>query len=164
MNPLVLSAGQLKQELTKVYNEVNLQLFQIGVKRLRVDFVGDRILFMTYHRRVPAIRSVDEKNRELTRMMDILLIDEFKALLKGRLETKYEIKVVSILKDYDPETELSATVVVLEQNVEMYLQKQSWLVEWSQEWVQDGRQYANEQGFGVIPYPVCLVLAAIFIS
>ncbi|GED29245.1 MULTISPECIES: Na-translocating system protein MpsC family protein [Brevibacillus] len=125
MNPLVLSAGQLKQELTKVYNEVNLQLFQIGVKRLRVDFVGDRILFMTYHRRVPAIRSVDEKNRELTRMMDILLIDEFKALLKGRLETKYEIKVVSILKDYDPETELSATVVVLEQNVEMYLQKQS---------------------------------------
>jgi uncharacterized protein YbcI len=111
--------------LTKVYNEVNLQLFQIGVKRLRVDFVGDRILFMTYHRRVPAIRSVDEKNRELTRMMDILLIDEFKALLKGRLETKYEIKVVSILKDYDPETELSATVVVLEQNVEMYLQKQS---------------------------------------
>ncbi|MED1949548.1 Na-translocating system protein MpsC family protein [Brevibacillus centrosporus] len=125
MNPLVLSAGQLKQELTKVYNEVNLQLFQIGVKQLRVDFVGDRILFMTYHRRVPAIRSVDEKNRELTRMMDILLIDEFKALLKGRLETKYEIKVVSILKDYDPETELSATVVVLEQNVEMYLQKQS---------------------------------------
>ncbi|MDR7316455.1 Na-translocating system protein MpsC family protein [Brevibacillus nitrificans] len=125
MNPLVLSAGQLKQELTKVYNEVNLQLFQIGVKRLRVDFVGDRILFMTYHRRVPAIRSVDEKNRELTRMMDILLIDEFKVLLKERLEAKYKIKVVSILKDYDPETELSATVVVLEQNVEMYLQKQS---------------------------------------
>ncbi|QRG66250.1 Na-translocating system protein MpsC family protein [Brevibacillus choshinensis] len=125
MNPLVLSAGQFKQELTKVYNEVNLQLFQIGVKRLRVDFVGDRILFMTYHRRVPAIRSVDEKNRELTRMMDILLIDEFKVLLKERLEVKYEIKVVSILKDYDPETELSATVVVLDQNVETYLQRQS---------------------------------------
>ncbi|MFD2370788.1 Na-translocating system protein MpsC family protein [Brevibacillus sp. GCM10020057] len=125
MNPLVISAGQLKQELTKVYNDVNLQLFQIGVTRLRVDFVGDRILFMTYHRRVPAIRSVDEKNRELTRMMDILLIDEFKGQLKQRLEAKYEIKVVSILKDYDPETELSATVVVLERNVETYLQKQS---------------------------------------
>lgn len=125
MNPLLVSAGQFKQELTKVYNEVNLQLFQIGVTRLRIDFVGDRILFMTYHRRVPAIRSVDEKNRELTRMMDILLIDEFKGQLKQRLEAKYETKVVSILKDYDPETELSATVVVLERNVETYLQKQS---------------------------------------
>lgn len=124
MNPFALSAGQLKQELTKVYNEVNLLLFQIGVKRLRVDFVGDRILFMTYHQRVPAMRSVDEKKRDLTRMMDILLIDEFKIHLKERLEAKYGVKVVSILKDYDPETELSATVVVLDRNVETYLKGQ----------------------------------------
>ncbi|WNC13359.1 Na-translocating system protein MpsC family protein [Brevibacillus brevis] len=124
MNPLELSAGQLKQELTKVYNEVNVQLFQIGVKRLRVDFVGDRILFMTYHRRVPAMSSIDGKNRELTRMMDVLLIDEFKVHLKKRLEAKYGIKVVSILKDYDPETELSATAVVLDRDVETYLKRQ----------------------------------------
>ncbi|SDM74871.1 Uncharacterized conserved protein [Fictibacillus solisalsi] len=120
MKQSLLKTGQLKQELIKDYQDINLQLFDIGTKEQRVDLLGKKIIIMTVHRRAPAIRALDQKNREATRMFDILLIDEFKVHFKRKLEEKYGFKVVTILKDYDPLTEQSATVVVLEHEVETY--------------------------------------------
>ncbi|MFC4769196.1 DUF2294 domain-containing protein [Effusibacillus consociatus] len=125
MKVFTTTIGQLKQELIKDYNEVNLQLFEVGVRQQRVDIISDKILFMTVHHRVSAIRSVDRKNREITRLMDVLLIDEFKRHLRLSIENKYGFKVVTILKDYDPETELAATVIVLDREVETYLKGKS---------------------------------------
>ncbi|RXT15537.1 Na-translocating system protein MpsC family protein [Ammoniphilus sp. CFH 90114] len=118
---MIYSAGQMKQELIRDYQEINQHLFEIGTKQQRVEFVSDKILIMTVHRRAPAIRSLDMKRRDVTRVMDILLVDEFKEHFKNKLETKYGFKVVTILKDYDPLTELSATVVVIDREVEDYL-------------------------------------------
>ncbi|MEW9672229.1 Na-translocating system protein MpsC family protein [Ammoniphilus sp. 3BR4] len=116
-----MNLGQLKQELIKDYQEVNQYMFGNGTKHQRVDILGDKILFMAAHRRAPAIRSLDSKKRKETRMMDILLIDEFKVHLKDKLESKYPFKVVTILKDYDPFVELTATVVVMDRDLETSL-------------------------------------------
>ncbi|WP_134702748.1 Na-translocating system protein MpsC family protein [Ammoniphilus sp. YIM 78166] len=121
MRSSTLNLGLLKQELMKDYQEINQQLFGNGTKHQRVDILGDKIMFIAAHRRAPAIRALDGKKREATRMMDILLIDEFKEHFKQKLESKYPFKVVTILKDYDPFVEISATVVVLDRMLETSL-------------------------------------------
>ncbi|WP_245920631.1 Na-translocating system protein MpsC family protein [Melghirimyces profundicolus] len=116
-----MNTNQFKQKLISDYNEINMQLFDVGTKEVRVNIIDNKILIMAVHRRVKAIRSIDKKNRLFTRQMDVLLIDEFKKKLCDKIKTKYGFQVVSILKDYDPLTEWSATVIVLESNVETHL-------------------------------------------
>lgn len=116
-----VNTNQFKQKLISDYNEINMQLFDVGTKEVRVNIIDNKILIMAVHRRVKAIRSIDKKNRLFTRQMDVLLIDEFKKKLCDKIKTKYGFQVVSILKDYDPLTEWSATVIVLESNVETHL-------------------------------------------
>lgn len=121
MKPAAMGVGQLKQELAKDYQEVYLELFEFGTKNQRLDIVGEKLVFLDSHRRVSAIRSLDQRNREYTRIMDVLLIDQFKERFKQKLIDKYGFRIVTILKDYDPAAELTATVIVLDRDVASYL-------------------------------------------
>ncbi|MFT9847706.1 Na-translocating system protein MpsC family protein [Aneurinibacillus sp. REN35] len=118
------SLGDLKQAISREYNQVNKLLFDVGVRKQQVDVVDNKILFITHHKRVHAMRSIDGKNRELTRTMDVMLIDEFKNHLRKHFTVTFGFSIVSILKDYDPYTELTATVIVLDRAVTAYLHPQ----------------------------------------
>ncbi|KAB7705606.1 DUF2294 family protein [Bacillus aerolatus] len=115
------TAGPFKQELIKDYNNINLRMFDIGVKRQRIDIVGDKVLILAYHKRIPTLKYLDEVNRSVTRMTDIAILDTYKEHLKNIFEEKYGMKVLSILKDYDPFTELSGTIIILDQDVSAYM-------------------------------------------
>ncbi|MBY6053977.1 Na-translocating system protein MpsC family protein [Cytobacillus firmus] len=117
------TAGPFKQELIKDYNNINLLLFNIGVKSQRIDFLGDKILIFAYHKRIPSLKHLDEINRFVTRMTDIAIIDSYKEHLWNVLEEKYGMKVLSILKDYDPVTELSGTVITLDRDTSAYISR-----------------------------------------
>lgn len=110
---LAHSLTDLKQSIMRVYNNINQEMFDVGVKRLRVDIVGSKIVILAEHRRIPGLKALDGINRQITRLADVALLDENKQRLKKHLEAELGLKIKTVLKDYDPEHEVAATVVVL---------------------------------------------------
>ncbi|ANA81564.1 hypothetical protein PVOR_10639 [Paenibacillus vortex V453] len=115
------TAGELKQDLLRVYNAINKKIFNVGVKQQKVDFVGNKIIIVSRNSRVPVLKLLDENYPLSTRQLDHLLFQVFKQEIKTCLEAQFQFKIISILKDYDAETEYSGTIVFLEKDVETYL-------------------------------------------
>ncbi|MCS5695713.1 DUF2294 domain-containing protein [Desulfofundulus thermocisternus] len=105
--------GELKQELIKVYNQVNKELYNIGTRWVRVELAGRYILIVASHRRLPSGRVLNGKMPVIARMFDILLLDEFKEKFKDALTARFKFEIECILKDYDPGSELAGTLIVL---------------------------------------------------
>lgn len=112
------SSGQIKQELIRLYNEVNQQMYDVGVRQQRVELLGDKVVILAEHRRIPALESLDGTHRWLTRMVDAALLDRYKELLAVRVEQLLGIEVRCVLKDYDPGTQLSGTIICLSRPIE----------------------------------------------
>ncbi|MBX4150059.1 DUF2294 domain-containing protein [Paenibacillus sp. FSL W7-1279] len=117
----MMTAGELKQDLLRVYNAINKKIFNVGVKQQKVDFVGNKIIIVSRNSRVPVLKLLDENYPLSTRQLDHLLFQVFKQEIKASLEQQFQFKIISILKDYDAETEFSGTIVILEKEVEAYL-------------------------------------------
>ncbi|VEF49705.1 Uncharacterised protein [Bacillus freudenreichii] len=116
-----LAVGSFKQELIRDYNELNLRMFDIGVKSQKVEIVGNKILIFANHKRIPSLKHLDEFNRLITRLTDVAIIDSHKEHFRELVENKYGMQVISILKDYDPFLELAVTIIVLDKNVSQYI-------------------------------------------
>jgi hypothetical protein len=110
--------GVLKQEIIKIYNSINQEIFGIDIKSQKIEFLGDKVLIFATHKRIPALKILDEINRSLTASVDSLLMEVNKKMLKEQLETVLGLDVRLVLKDYDPVTEYSGTVIVLGQVIE----------------------------------------------
>ena len=106
--------GELKQLILRIYNSVNQSVSGMGVRQQRVDLLGDSILVVAEHQRIRALAALDDTRRQLTREVDVALIDRYKHLLKQELEAVLGVGVRTILKDYDPVTQLACTLVVLD--------------------------------------------------
>ncbi|WP_338448531.1 Na-translocating system protein MpsC family protein [Niallia oryzisoli] len=118
---MTLSTGQFKQELIKDYNTINLRMFDIGVKSQKVDLLGEKVIIFANHKRISSLKYLDENNRLITRLVDVAIIDSFKMELKTIMENKYGMKVLSIMKDYDPDIETSVTIIILDQDAKNYI-------------------------------------------
>ncbi|WP_238322912.1 Na-translocating system protein MpsC family protein [Gorillibacterium massiliense] len=121
MKPLNLSSGEFKQEILKLYNAINKKIFNAGVKQQKVDLVGNKIIIMSLNARVPVLSLMDEHDPRTARQVDQLLFQIFKRDIKLALESQFQFHIVAILKDYDAETEYSGTIIILECDVESYL-------------------------------------------
>ncbi|MCU6794075.1 MULTISPECIES: Na-translocating system protein MpsC family protein [Paenibacillus] len=110
--------GVLKQEIIKIYNSINQEIFGTGIKSQKIEISGDKVLIFATHKRIPALKILDESNRSLTASVDTLLMEANKKMLKEQLEQTLGLKVKLVLKDYDPVTEYSGTVIVFENNLE----------------------------------------------
>lgn len=106
--------GQLKQDILRIYNAVNQGIAGAGVSRQRVDLLGDRILIIAQHQRIKVLGTLEGRYPELTRTVDVAVLDEGKRRLAAQLRQALGLPVLAVLKDYDPTTEIAATVVVLE--------------------------------------------------
>jgi uncharacterized protein YbcI len=114
-------AGTLKQEILKIYNEINLKIFNAGVKQQKVDFVGNKIIIVSVNHRVPVLRLLDDLDETSIRNVSVILGNHFKAAIKEAFEREFQMNIVTILKDYDVKTEHSGTIVILDRDVESYL-------------------------------------------
>lgn len=123
-----LSEGEIKQEILRIYNAINKRIFNVGVKQQKVDFVDNKILIMSLNSRVPILKLLDSGHSFATRQIDYLLFQEFKKQIKQALEERFQLNILAILKDYDPETEFSGTVVVLERDISACLNESSELL------------------------------------
>lgn len=105
----------------KEYNHVNQLIFKNGVIEQQVTAIENKIVIMAKHRRIPALKIIEDSSSELTKAIDRLLIDQYKIFLKDRLEERFRFKVSYILKDYCPKNEVSGTVILLEKQIDEYL-------------------------------------------
>ena len=103
----------LKQEVMRVNNNVNITMFGTGLRKQRVAIMEDKIVISADHKRIPALAALDGIDRTTTRFVDVAILDEYKRRLKKELIDQIQLPVKSVLKDYDPEHELAVTVIVL---------------------------------------------------
>ena len=108
------SLGHLKQEIIRAYNAINQEMYVGGVRQQRAEILGDKILILAEHKRIPVLSVLDTLAPDVAQLADIALVRENKRKLAEVLESIVGIQVLTVLKDYDPATTLAATLVVFE--------------------------------------------------
>jgi hypothetical protein len=106
------SPGEWKQEILRAYNRVTQELTGGGVSQQRVHLADEYVLVVARHQRVPTLRTIATVDAALARWADVAVVDAVKVRF-GQVLTDLGLDVVTVLKDYDPVAELTATVVVL---------------------------------------------------
>lgn len=115
MNSSLLQYDNLfKRRVTQLYNSINQEMYGVGVRKQQIDVMEDKIVIYGEHKRVQGLTILKGRFDDLTIHVDAALIREFKTRLKEQIEKNFGLKVLTILKDYDPETELAVTVVYLD--------------------------------------------------
>ncbi len=103
----------LKQEIARVNNQVNLSLFGTGLRKQRVTIVEDKIIITADHKRIPALAAIDRQDRMSSRIADMAILDEYKRRLQQELIEQIQLPVICVLKDYAPDYELAVTFILL---------------------------------------------------
>ncbi|WP_187388753.1 Na-translocating system protein MpsC family protein [Paenibacillus ihuae] len=118
---MIASAGQWKQDILRIYNEINKRLFNAGVKQQKVDFVGNKIIILSINSRVPVLKVLDTHDAAASRGINLVLHEVFKTQIKQAFMDEFQLNIKAVLKDYDVETEYSGTIIILEKDLEHYL-------------------------------------------
>ena len=113
--------GEFKQEVIRINNKVNMEVFGQGLLSQRVEIFQEKILIIANNRRVKVLSMVDRTDNATTKLMDVALITEFKERFITMMDEQLGLKVLSHLKDYDPKLEISISVTILEKPVEELL-------------------------------------------
>jgi len=103
-----------KQTLMAINNEVNNEVFGRGLHTQKVYINDNVVLIISVNLRVPALATLDNFGVP-TREIDLVLIDAHKKRLRELIEERLRIKVLTVLKDYDPKQQISGNIIILEQ-------------------------------------------------
>ncbi|KAB2331526.1 DUF2294 family protein [Cytobacillus depressus] len=101
----------LKKDIAHLYNRVNQEIHGVGVKKQRIEIFDDRVIVFAQHKRVQTLQTLSKNFHHLILSVDSALIVEFKSLFKGQIEDTLHLKVKSILRDYDPDSEEACTII-----------------------------------------------------
>lgn len=85
------TAGELKQDILRVYNAINKKIFNVGVKQQKVDFVGNKIIIVSRNSRVPVLKLLDENYPLSIRQLDHLLFQLLKRDQAGPSSVWYQL-------------------------------------------------------------------------
>jgi len=110
--------GEFKQEFMRLNNKINMEVFGQGLIWQRMEIFGDKVLIIAHNKRVKALASIDRQDNLHSKLTDIALIIDYKERFIKNVEEAMGIKVLAHLKDYDPVTELSFSVSILEKDVD----------------------------------------------
>lgn len=116
-----MQMGEFKQEILRINNKVNMEVFNQGLLSQRVDIFRDKVLITAKNRRVSVLSISHTMDKNTTEIMDRVLIVRFKELFCAAVEEELGLKVLSHLKDYDPELEISVSVSIFERPIEELL-------------------------------------------
>lgn len=108
-----LSDAELKQEIARVNNSINLSMFGTGLRKQRVTIIENKIIITADHKRIPALAVLDQSDRVTSRLADVAILAEYKRRLKTECIEQLGLPVVCVLKDYAPEHELAVTFILL---------------------------------------------------
>jgi hypothetical protein len=117
--------GDFKQEIIKINNKTNEEMYGRGLDWQKIDIIGDKIIILALNRRISVLKHIDGKDSLTARLMDLALLNEFKVRFKTYFEETFGLKVRSVLKDYDPVNQLAGTIVITVEPVEEFLARES---------------------------------------
>ena len=107
-----------KQEVIKINNEINQEMYGRDLDWQKIDIIRDKIIILALNRRISVLRHVDDKDAFTSRLMDLALLNEFKIRFKKRFENKFQLKIRTVLKDYDPINQLAGMMIITVQPIE----------------------------------------------
>ena len=113
--------GAFKQEIMRLHNTVNLAIFGQGLRWQKVEILDDKVVIIANNKRVSALKALDPTDRLTTQLIDLSLLVEFKKRFREELEAELKLPLTAVLKDYDPETEISMCIVFLKSPVKEWL-------------------------------------------
>lgn len=110
---MVTPDSDLRQDIARANNNVNLSLFGTGLRKQRVFIIENKVIITADHKRIPALAAIDQRDRLSSRIADVAILDEYKRRLKEELTSQLRLPVICVLKDYAPEHELAVTFILL---------------------------------------------------
>lgn len=113
--------GEFKQEILRINNKVNMEVFGQGLLEQRIEVFLDKVLIIAKNRRVKVLSLVDSMDKDATRMMDLALISRHKERFIEEMRAQLGVVVLSHLKDYDPKLEISISVSIFDRPIEELL-------------------------------------------
>lgn len=115
--------NNFKNEIAKLNNKINEEMYGRALDWQNIDIIGNKIIIVGLNRRIFVLRNVDKRDIITTRLMDHALINEFKMRFRSCFEKKFQIKVRTVFKDYDPTHQLASLIVLAEEPIEELLKK-----------------------------------------
>ncbi|MDN5331369.1 MAG: hypothetical protein PWP45_594 [Tepidanaerobacteraceae bacterium] len=121
----MIKLGDFKQEVMKINNRVNEEMYGRGLDWQKVEIFGDKIIIIALNRRISILKHLDNKDNFTARLMDLALLNEFKVRFKKNFEESTGLGIRSILKDYDPVNQLAGTIIITVEPVEEFLSRKN---------------------------------------
>lgn len=109
---------KLRHEIVKAYNTINQDIFAVGVSEQKVELLGNKFIITARHKRAAVLQTLDQEYHTMGRCVDTFLVEVFKSRLKLKLQPILNQQITTILKDYDPLSERSLTVIFLDETNE----------------------------------------------
>lgn len=108
-------SSEQKKLLSRLYNEVNKEIYGFGVKQLTISIEDHMILILVKQQRIIALNALELRHAPTKMAVDSALHSEFKLRFLEKLEA-VNMKAITILRDYDPSTEWASTIVITDPN------------------------------------------------
>ena len=115
-----MQMGEFKQEVLRINNKANMEVFKQGLLSQRIDIFRNEVVITAKNRRVNVL-AFGALDKQTTDMMDRALIVRHKKVFAEMMRDELGVTVLSHLKDYDPELEISASVTIFEKNIDELL-------------------------------------------
>ena len=115
-----MQMGEFKQEVLRINNKVNMEVFKQGLLSQRIDVFRNEVVITAKNRRVNVL-AFGALDKQTTDMMDRALIVRQKKVFAEMMRDELGVTVLSHLKDYDPDLEISASVTIFERNIDELL-------------------------------------------
>jgi len=120
-----LNIDEFKEGIIKINNKINEEMYGRGLDWQKIDIIGDKIITIGLNRRISVLKNIDDKDAFTARLMDLALLNEFKVRFAKIFEQTFNLRVRSILKDYDPINQLAGMIIITVEPVEEFLSKTS---------------------------------------
>ena len=118
-----MQPGTFKQEVMRINNVINQELFGVGLLWQKVELSDDRVLIIAKNRRVRALTAIDGRDSLTTRLIDIALLEEYKRRFLEAIKRRFPLPFRALLKDYDPVEELAFSLLLLGGQAEDLIRK-----------------------------------------
>lgn len=109
--------GEFKQEIQRINNKANMEVFKQGLLSQRVDVIRNAVVITAKNRRVNVL-AYEEVDMRVTESMDRALIKRYKKVFAQMMREEMGIEILAHFKDYDPELEISVSVTLFDQSIE----------------------------------------------
>lgn len=100
-----------RKDILRIYNRINQEIYDIGISKHKIEFSDNRLMIFAVHKRIAALKVMRQNFPELASYANTAIFTEFKTKLKEEIEALTGFPIITVLMDYDANTQLSSTIV-----------------------------------------------------